>query len=286
MKTLRKSTGILSLLGVSMAFGLGMQQVQAHSGSEITLIQLADVHGNLLPHAGIIKEPNGTERYVTRGGGLAKLKTLVDDIREENPDSLLLAVGDSTHGTAETLFTVGDAIMPALNAFGIDAFTPGNWDFGYGPAVFRQRFAVTGPKPPLPPNIRVMADAYDGPGVTAATFPAIAANLYNVSPPLPAPLHGKRVLPPYKLFDLAGERVAVIGITAAIVPQQSKVFNIGLRFTQGVEELPGLIEEVQAQGAGLIVVLSELGLAQNIQIAREFREIDVVFSAHTHEVTL
>ncbi len=286
MKTLMKPSGARWALGICMAFGLGMQSVQAHKGSEITLIQLADTHGNLMPHAGIIKQPDGTERYVTRGGGLAKLKTLVDEIREENPNSLLLAVGDSTHGTAETLFTVGDAIMPALNAFGIDAFTPGNWDFGYGPAVFRNRFATFGPRPPLPPNIRVMADAYDGPGVTAATFPTIAANLYNVSPPLPPQLHHKRVLPPYRLFDVAGERIAVIGITAAIVPQQSRVFNIGLRFTQGTEELPGLIEEVKQQGAGLIVVLSELGLAQNIQIGREFPEVDVVFSAHTHEVTL
>ncbi len=275
-------------LALSLALPGAVSFAQAHEEKVITLIQLSDVHGNLVPHAGIIKNADGTERYVTQGGGLAKTKTLIDQIRADNPNNLLLAVGDTVHGTAEVMFTVGDAIMPTLNSFGIDAYTPGNWEFGYGPAVFRNRFASFGPKPPLPANIRVMADAFDGPGVTAATFPTIAINLYNDtdSAPLPPQLHNKRVLPPYKVFDVDGVKVGVIGITAAIVPQQARVFNIGLRFTQGIEELPAMIDEVKAQGATVIVVQSELGLSQNLEIGRRFKDVDVVLSAHTHETTL
>lgn len=242
----------------------------------------------MLPHAGVIKNPDGSERYVTQGGGLAKNKTLIDQIRADNPHSLLLAVGDTTHGTAEVMFTVGDAIMPTLNSFGIDAFTPGNWDFGYGPAVFRDRFTRFGPKPPLPANIRVMADAFDGPGVTVANFPSLAINLYNdvTGLPLPPQLHNKRVLSPYKIFTVNGINVAVIGITSAILPQQPDVFNIGLRFTQGVEELPGMIQEVKNLGAHVVVVLSELGLPQNLAIGQHIRGIDVILSAHTHKTTV
>jgi len=267
-----------------LAGGLSSAQAKMSDDTEITLIQLSDIHGNIVPHAGHVKYPDGSHGYVTNGGGVAKLKTLVDDIRADNPNNLLLAVGDSTHGTAEVMFTVGDAIMPAMNAFGIDAYTPGNWEFGYGPAVFRNRF--TPPTGPLPANIQVMANAYDGPGVTKATFPTLAANLYNVNgDPIPAPGRGKRVLPAYKIFDKGGEKIAVIGITASIVPQQANVFNIGFKFTQGVEELPGLIDEIKGQGVELIVVQSELGLSQNVKIAQMFDDIDVVFSAHTHEVT-
>jgi S-sulfosulfanyl-L-cysteine sulfohydrolase len=138
----------------------GLSSAQADQ-QVITLIQLQDVHGNLAPHAGIVHNPDGTEREVLNGGGLAKSKTLINDIRAENPNNLLLAVGDTVHGTAEVLFTVGDAIMPTLNSFGIDAYTPGNWEFGYGPAVFRNRFTAAGPKPGLPANIQVMAGAVD-----------------------------------------------------------------------------------------------------------------------------
>ncbi len=286
MQTFIKRAGVVAL---SSALALaGLSVAQASDEKLITLIQLQDLHGNLTPHAGIIKTPDGGERYVTQGGGLAKTKTLINEIRAQNPNNLLLAVGDTTHGTAETMFTVGDAIMPTLNTFGIDAYTPGNWEFGYGPAVFRNRFASFGPKPPLPANIRVMSDSFDGPGVTAATFPTIAINVYNDTDtaPLPPQLHNKRVLPPYKIFDVDGVKVAVIGITASIVPQQASVFSIGLRFSQGIEELPGIIDEVKAQDADVIVVQSELGLSQNLAIGQRFKEVDAILSAHTHETTL
>ena len=81
----------------------------------------------------------------------------------------------------------------------------------------------------------------------------------------------------------------MIGLTASIVPQQADAFNITFRFTQGVEELQGIIDTVKQDpdcGDCLIVVQSELGLPQNIKIAQKFKDIDVMYSAHTHEVTL
>jgi len=283
----------------------------AQAAKTVTLIEMGDLHGTLVPHAAVLKNSDGTDRQVPSAGGLARLKTVVDGIRAENPGAVLLSTGDLTHGSAEALFTVGDAMMAAMNAFGIDVFTPGNWDFGYGPAVFRNRFASRPPFPPLPPNIRVMSgyigcddipvipgltDAGSGyacvenpPGLTPpgtgvikAQFPSVAINVYNDAPVS----NHNRVLDPYVILERNGVSIAVIGITAAIVPQQADVFNIGLRFTQGVEELPGIIEAVKAAGADLIVVQSELGLPQNIEIARNFEDIDVMYSAHTHEITL
>jgi 2',3'-cyclic-nucleotide 2'-phosphodiesterase (5'-nucleotidase family) len=87
------------------------------------------------------------------------------------------------------------------------------------------------------------------------------------------------------MLERNGVQVAVIGLTAAIVPQQADTFNITFRFTQGVEELQEVIDEVKDAGAKVIVVQSELGLSQNLKIAQSFKDIDVMYSAHTHEVT-
>ena len=274
---------------------LSMLSTYAYAGGykNITLIEMGDLHGTLVSHAAVLKNPDGTERFSSSSGGLARLKTVVDRIRMDNPDSVLLSCGDLTHGSAEALFTVGDAMIKAMNEFGIDVFTPGNWDFGYGPAVFRHRFASKPPFPPVPPNIQVMAgyencagssNCTESGGIIQANFPSVAINLYNAAP-IPEPALSKRVLDPYRIIDRNGVKIAVIGITAAIVPQQADVFNIGLRFTQGVEELPEIIEQVKAEGADLIVVQSELGMSQNIRIAQSFDDIDVMYSAHTHEVT-
>ena len=309
-------TGCKTLLSVALAIGTYGTQAVA-SDSLVTLIEMGDLHGTLVSHSAVLKNIDGTERNVASSGGLARLKTVVNDIRTDNPEAVLLSTGDLTHGSAEAMFTLGDAMMVPMNAFGIDVYTPGNWDFGYGGAVFRNRFTSFGPKPTIPGNLRAMsghigcddvpviagltdvASGYtcteitatapfptpEGKGVIKANFPTVAANLYNAAP-LPAFLHGKPVLPAFKMLERDGVQIAVIGLTASIVPQQADAFNIGLRFTQGVEELPGLIDQVKALGAELIVVQSELGLPQNIKIAQNFKDIDVMYSAHTHEVTL
>jgi len=321
----------------SLALSIGVIATPAmakNNDNIVTLIEMGDLHGTLVPHAAVITYADGSESNVSSAGGLARLKTVVDDIRDPekggNPDAVLLSTGDLTHGSAETMFTVGDAIMIPINAFGIDVYTPGNWDFGYGAAVFRGRFTPIGPgnpKPAMPPNIQVMAgyigcdagvdypiiagltdtaSGYtckeldnsvgpfptpDGKGVIRANFPAVAVNLYNNTEKFPpiADVHGKRVLPPYTIVDRGDKKIAVIGLTASIVPQQADTFNITFRFTQGVEELQGIIDTVKNDpdcgGDCLIVVQSELGLSQNLKIAQSFEDIDVMYSAHTHEVT-
>jgi len=313
----RPGVGRKSLLSITLSLATFASQVLADDGEILTLIEMGDLHGTLVAHPAVLKNSDGTVRNVESAGGLSRLKTVVDDIRSDNPEAVLLSAGDLTHGSAEAMFTLGDAMMVPMNAFGIDVYTPGNWDFGYGAAVFRNRFSSFGPKPTIPGNLRTMSryigcndiplikgltDAEsgyscteitdtapqptpEGMGVIKANFPVVAANVYNAAP-LPVQLRGKPVLPAFHMLERNGTKIAVIGITASIVPQQADAFNIGLRLTQGVEELPGIIEQVKAQGAELIVVQSELGLSQNIKLAQSFKDIDVMYSAHTHEVTL
>jgi 2',3'-cyclic-nucleotide 2'-phosphodiesterase (5'-nucleotidase family) len=120
--------------------------------------------------------------------------------------------------------------------------------------------------------------------VTAATFPTVAINLYNYNESAGA--IGPRVLQPYEMLETDdGVKVAVIGITTDVVPQQAQTFNIGFRFTMGHNELPGIIAEAKDAGADVIVVQSELGLSKNLQIVKEIPGVDVMFSGHTHERT-
>ena len=293
-------------------------------GGWITLMQFQDMHGHLAPHAELFENADGTERPDPNAGGIAKVATLIKQVRTDNPNALLLAVGDTTHGSAETTFTLGDAIMPALNSLRIDAFLPGNWDFGYGPRVYKQRFvdfdaAWVDSEPATPqkqafwlaPNNRTTVAWMDGrpghegqhcnkPGgitanysechVTKANFPTVAINLYNynevagtiiTTPENPT----GQTHPGYVVLNAGGTKVGVIGITSDVVPQQAQAFNTSFRFTMGYKELPENIAMAKADGAELIVVLSELGLAKNVQLVKEFPDINVMFSGHTHERT-
>jgi len=294
-----------TLLGVALAMSAAAPIAQADKkwwgGSTVTLMQFQDMHGHLAPHAEIF--PDG--RMDPNSGGIAKVATLIKQVRASNPNALLLGVGDTTHGSAETTFSLGDAIMPAINALNLDAFLPGNWDFGYGPRVYRQRFVAGDYSTVLAPNNRTTVAYLDGrpghedqhcntPGglnvttyatchVTKANFPTVAINLYNyneVSRTITGQTH-----PGYIVKDVDGLKVGIIGITSDVVPQQAQAFNTGFRFTMGYKELPVNIAAAKAEGAQMIVVLSELGLAKNVQLVKEFPQINVMFSGHTHERT-
>lgn len=299
----RKGKLYSCLFGSLLALSLGSTPAVAgfSFGKTVTLMQFQDMHGHLAPHAEIFPD----ERKDPNSGGIAKVATLIKQVRASNPNNLLLAVGDTTHGSAETTFSLGDAIMPALNALAIDVFLPGNWDFGYGPRVYRQRFVAGDYSTVLAPNNRTTVAWMDGrpghegqqcntPGglnattyatchVTKANFPAVAINLYNyneVAHAVTGQTH-----PGYIVKNVGGVKVGIIGITSDVVPQQAQAFNTGFRFTMGYKELPVNISAARAEGAELIVVLSELGLAKNIQLVREFPAINVMFSGHTHERT-
>lgn len=290
-------SAMLCAMGVNDAYA-GKSK---HKGKTVTLMQFQDMHGHLAPHAEIL--PDG--RMDPNSGGIAKVTTLIKQVRADSTGSLLLAVGDTTHGSAETTFSLGDSIMPALNSLGIDAFLPGNWDFGYGPRVYRQRFVEGDFSTALAPNNRttiawmdgkpghegqqcntaggLTATTYDTCHVTKANFPTIAINLYNASE-LTGAITGQ-THPGYIVKDSNGVKVGIIGVTSDVVPQQAQAFNTGFRFTMGYKELPASIAAAKAEGAEMIVVLSELGLAKNVQLVKEFPEINVMFSGHTHERT-
>lgn len=308
---IRKKCLLPTLLASSFAILSVASAPLMAKDNTITLMQLQDVHGHIHPHAEIF--PDG--RKDPDSGGLAKLTTLIKKVRAENPNNLLLAIGDTTHGSTETTFSLGEALMPWLNSLNIDAFTPGNWDFGYGPRVYRQRFTPN-TAIQLAPNNRttiawmddVLGNECNVPGglnattyatchVTKATFPTVAINLYNYDEAAgatnPAQALGSPVHPdpddmtkPNVIVKQVGDvNVGIIGITSDVVPQQAQAFNSGLRFTMGYKELPDAIARAKAKGAEMIVVLSELGLAKNVQLVKEFPDIHVMFSGHTHERT-
>ena len=89
-------------------------------------------------------------------------------IREETGAALLVDCGDAFHGTLAAQRTEGSAVVPALNAEGVDLFVPGNWDYGFGPEVLRRR-AGEMQFPVLAANLR---DAGSG----EAIFPGFEAS--------------------------------------------------------------------------------------------------------------
>lgn len=263
----------------TLLLSLALVFASASQATTVTFIQFDDLHAHLTPHKDLITRDGQTA--VVERGGLARLATLVKKIRAENPNSVLMNIGDTYHGGVEGLFTNGNAIADPVNALGVDFGVPGNWDFAYGPAVFRLRYAAG-----LTPLQTRMLQAAAG-SVKKPNFTNLAANLTYAAP---SPNTGY-VMPPNAIRSIGGVKVGFIGLTSDIVAQMSSVLAMGFSFTQGEAGYTTLLNTqaaaLRAQGAKLVVVMSELGLHKNYRLADVIQPgaVDVIFSAHTHEPT-
>ena len=261
------SIGTLCLLSATLV----ATPVQAYDGDEdgkvVTLIHTGDFHGHLVPRPNMRSDAIGNSRE----GGLARIATIIKKIRADDKNALLLNTGDTIQGSAEVLYTRGQAIVDVLNKFGIDAFAPGNWDFVYGTQRFLELFA--GPAPQAPWN-------------------AVAANAYYTTtaedPTTPYPdKGGQRVLPPYLIKQIGKVKVGILGFTTNRGPQVvGSSVTKGFRFTNGDAEVAQLLPVLRdVEKVDLVVMISELGLANNIRLSEANPGIDVILSSDMHEET-
>lgn len=241
-------------------FMLACSAIPSPPETTLTLIHVGDIHGHLVsrPHT----RDDGTPR---EQGGVARMFTRIQDIRQRHPNHLLINTGDTIQGSAEAMYTQGQAMVDVLNRFSFDAFAPGNWEFVYGTTRFLELFAG--------PNAK-------------APWSSVAANLYYDGAPYAASA-GKRVLPPYVIKHVNGIKVGIMGMTTDRGPQVvGRAVTQGFRFTKGDSEVRELVKTLrETEKVDVIVMISELGLANNIRLAEATPGIDVVLSSDMHEVT-
>lgn len=257
---------VLMLVAAACAIGALASCADLMRGGQkqVTLIHMGDVHGHLVPRPHLRSDGNGAMQ-----GGLARMYTRIEEIRRAQPNHLLINTGDTIQGSAEAMYTRGQAMVDVINHFRIDAFAPGNWEFVYGTARFIELFA--GPNPKAPWN-------------------AIAANLYYDSEPYAAK-RGERVLPPYLIRTVGGVKIGIIGLTGDRGPQVvGRAVTKGFRFLRNGTELDTEVKAAVAelrgkQAVDLVVLASEMGLASNIRLAEAIPGIDVVLSSDLHEIT-
>ena len=70
-----------------------------------------------------------------RRGGMARLATLVREVKRENPNTVFAIGGDFLSPSVESTFLQGAQMVAALDAAGLDLATFGNHEFDFGPSV-------------------------------------------------------------------------------------------------------------------------------------------------------
>jgi len=289
----------------SIAISLGTLMISACGGgggstpvvttpteTTITFIELNDLHAHIIPHTEQVR--SGDEILLSTRGGLARIKTKIDELSGSN--SILMNIGDTFHGGAEALFSNGNDIVELVNELPVDIAVMGNWDFAYGAPLTTARFGNSSDANVLRPNFEyisanakyiIPANIVNNPNMNDAQKNIATSTLQKVY----KFTAGEDFLNPTKMIEKGGVKIGFIGLTSNIVPRMSPLLAPILDFTQGEQNYIDLIEtysdQLKAQGAEIVVVMSELGIHKDVQLANAIKSnsVNVFFSAHTHEAT-
>lgn len=187
-----------------------------------------------------------------RMGGMDRISTVVNSIRVDRADALVLDGGDTWQGSLTALRTNGQDMVNVFNALGTDAMTS-HWEFTLG-------------------IDRVMEIVEN-----ELNFPFLGANIFDTE-------WDERAFEPYKMFERGGVQIAVIGQAFPYMP----IANPGWMFPDlsfGVRQdnMAELVAEVRGKGAELVVLLSHNGFDVDRKLATNVDGIDIILTGHTHD---
>ncbi|MBD1398428.1 metallophosphatase [Pontibacter sp. JH31] len=236
--------------GISM-LGLPFSAAAAREGIKLTILHTNDQHSRIDPF------PDDGRRYGGMGG-MARRATLIDSIRQQEPNVLLLDSGDIWQGTPYFNFFEGELEYKLMTQMKYDAATLGNHDFDIGLEGLQKQLPLAG-------------------------FPFLTAN-YDFSKTIL-----KNRFQPYKAFEKQGIRIGIFGLGIELEGLVSKKMYGETIYLDPVEKAREMVQALrEKEKCHLVVCLSHLGYSYNTEkiddrkLAQQVSGIDLILGGHTH----
>ena len=247
------------VLSIAMVLSLSATALAAGTGeTHLTIIGTSDTHGNIWGYS-------YEDMKESTGDGLARVATYVNQVRSENPNTILVDAGDTIQGTIMTddLYskdTKDHPVPAALNYMGYDAWVLGNHEFNFGVDTLKSIIAQ-------------------------AKMPVLAANIKNADGSY---FTGAG----YTIVERGGVKVAIIGVDTPNIPRWdgTKQGVSDLTFEPMADAVAACIKDI-GDKADVIMVSAHAGLSAEYStdgadaaqtILDKCPEVDVLQLGHTH----
>ena len=262
--------GVLLLAAVPCAWPVCAQD--AAPGTAVDIVFTHDTHSHLNTFTTVV---DGLE---TELGGFARMNTLIEAQRAQNPDTLVIDGGDFSMGTLiQTVFETQAAELRMLGYLGCDVTTLGNHEFDYrskGLANMLTNAQASGDAVPAMVVCNVDWDTMEAEGLTEGQQrlkDAFAA--YGVSD--------------YTVLEKGDVDIAVVGVfgkdALACAP------TCELKFEDPIEAVKQTVADIKAnEDVDMIVCVSHSGTwedeskSEDELLAKAVPDLDLILSGHTH----
>jgi 5'-nucleotidase len=221
------------------------------SSKHITILHTNDVHSHIDPF------PEDHHRNPGRGG-VSRRYTLIEKVKAENPNTLILDAGDSFQGTPYFNFYGGELEFKLMSKMGYHASTIGNHEFDNGID-----------------NIAAQ--------LQHAQFDMLNAN-YDLSNTI---LDG--MTKPHQIYEVDGVKIGIFGLGIELEGLVSKNLYKETKYLDPVDVAQEQIKILKKeQHCDLVICLSHLGYKydsqkiDDIKLAENTSDIDLIIGGHTH----
>lgn len=262
--------GVLLLAAVPCAWPVCAQD--AAPGTTVDIVFTHDTHSHLNTFTTMV---DGLE---TELGGFARMNTLIEAQRAQNPDTLVIDGGDFSMGTLiQTVFETQAAELRMLGYLGCDVTTLGNHEFNYrskGLANMLTSAQASGDAVPAMVVCNVDWDTMEAEGLTEGQQRLKDAfDAYGVSD--------------YTVLEKGNVDIAVVGVfgkdALACAP------TCELKFEDPIEAVKQTVADIKAnEDVDMIVCVSHSGTwedeskSEDELLAKAVPDLDLILSGHTH----
>lgn len=241
-----KSLGILSLISF---FAIGLNSCCKKSQSaqtdenRLVILHTNDTHSAIEP-----------DRHNL--GGIARRKVVIDSVRNENSNVLLIDAGDAVQGSLYYTLFSGEVERKLMNLLGYDIRILGNHEFDKGlPTLAKEWKQLTSTR---------LSTNYDFDDT---------------------PLEGLFV--PTVMKEYGGKKVGFIGINLnpdGIIAEENYE---GIEYTDALQAANEAAAKLKKDGASMVIAVTHIGYSDtaghsDLDLARASKNIDVIIGGHSH----
>ena len=270
---LRKSIlSVVLTIAMLMPLAQAVTVKAADDTKQIDVLFTHDTHSHLDSFSTIV---NGEQKEV---GGFAKIKTLINEKKKEDPDTLILDGGDFSMGTLiQTVYDTEAAELRMLGYLGYDVTTFGNHEFDYRSQGLANMLKVAKSSGEALPEIVVCNvdwDSMEKAGLNDGQKQIQSAfETYGVKD--------------YVMVQKGDVKIAVVGVFGKDALECAPTCE--LSFKDPVEAVKKTVEEIKKnEEADMIACVSHGGTwedeskSEDELLAKAVPDLDLIISGHTH----